>query len=130
MDNLILIVSDEPKNQKLVCDLLTYAGYATIEAPDAVQVIGMAEKHQPQLILMDVLMPFTQYLAAARILKSRSQTKSIPLAALTALAMPGDREQILEAGFDYCFTKPLDTRAFMKFVAARMGRTDKKKPER
>ncbi|HPO16993.1 MAG TPA: response regulator [Candidatus Hydrogenedentes bacterium] len=126
MENLILIAADEPKNQKLVCDLLTFAGYATLEAPNAVQLIDMAEIHQPQLILMDVQMPFAQDLDTARTLKGRSTTHAIPLVALTAMAMPGDKDEILKAGFNYCFTKPLDTRAFMKFVKKLMPGPNKK----
>lgn len=126
MENLILISADEPKNQKLVCDLLTFAGYATLEAPNAIHLIEMAEVHQPQLILMDVQMPFAQDLDTARTLKGRPGTCSIPLVALTAMAMPGDKDEILKAGFNFCITKPLDTRAFIKFVKKIMSGSNKK----
>jgi len=113
MGRVILIVEDDPRNLKLIRDLLQIRGYTTLEATDGKQGVDMARAKMPDLILMDIQMPVMNGLEATSILKADPVTKSITIVALTAFAMQGDREKCIEAGFNDYITKPLDTRAFM-----------------
>jgi len=113
MGRVILIVEDDPKNTKLLRDLLTLGGYATLEASDGKQGVDMARAKMPDLVFMDIQMPVMDGFEAIHILKTDPATTGIPVVALTALAMQGDREKCMEAGFDDYISKPLDTRAFV-----------------
>lgn len=116
MGRVILIVEDDPKNLKLIRDLLQIRGYTTLEATDGKQGVDMARAKIPDLILMDIQMPVMDGFEAISILKADPVTKSIPIIALTAFAMQGDREKCMEAGCNDYITKPLDTRAFVTKV--------------
>jgi two-component system cell cycle response regulator DivK len=113
---IILIVDDDPKTLKLLRDLLQIRGYTTLEATDGKQGVGMARAKMPDLIFMDIQMPDMDGFEAIKILKADPVMKSIPIIALTACAMQGDREKCMEAGYDDYVTKPLDTRAFVATV--------------
>jgi CheY-like chemotaxis protein len=116
MGRVILIVEDDPKNLKLIRDLLQIRGYTTLEATDGKQGVDMARAKMPDLIFMDIQMPVMDGFEAISILKADPVTKSIPIIALTAFAMQGDREKCMEAGCNDYITKPLDTRAFVTKV--------------
>ena len=116
MGRVILIVEDDPRNLKLIRDLLQIRGYTTLEATDGKQGVDMARAKMPDLILMDIQMPVMNGLEATSILKADPVTKSITIVALTAFAMQGDREKCIEAGCNDYITKPLDTRAFVTKV--------------
>jgi len=116
MGRVILIVEDDPKNLKLIRDLLQIRGYTTLEATDGKQGVDMARAKMPDLILMDIQMPVMDGFEAINILKADPVTKSIPIIALTAFAMQEDREKCIEAGCNDYITKPLDTRAFVTKV--------------
>ena len=116
MGRVILIVEDDPKNLKLIRDLLQIRGYTTLEATDGKQGVDMARAKMPDLILMDIQMPVMDGFEAISILKADPVTKSIPIIALTAFAMQGDREKCMDAGCNDYITKPLDTRAFVTKV--------------
>ena len=118
MAKVILIVEDEPNNLKLVRDLLQKFGYTTIEATNGKQGVESAKSNKPDLILMDVMMPVMDGLEATRILKADAITKNIPVLALTAHAMKGDKERILEAGCDGYLAKPFDIQELLKEVAS------------
>ena len=113
MGRVILIVEDDPRNLKLIRDLLQVRGYTTLEATDGKQGVDMARAKMPDLILMDIQMPVIDGFEATRLLKADPVTKRITIVALTAFAMQGDREKCMESGFNDYITKPLDTRAFM-----------------
>lgn len=117
MQKVILIVEDDPQNRKLFRDLLAFRGYTTLEAMDGKQGVEIALERKPDLIVMDIQMPVMDGLEATRILKADDATREIPVIALTALAMEGDEERILEAGFDGYIAKPIDTREFLKMVS-------------
>jgi two-component system cell cycle response regulator DivK len=112
----ILMVEDEPKNMKLLRDLLQRFGYETIEAGDGEEGVALTRKIKPDLILMDIMMPKLDGLEATRILKADAATRDIPVVALTAFAMSGDRERALEAGCNGYITKPLDVRGLLSTV--------------
>jgi len=116
MAKRILIVEDEPKNLKMVSDLLRRFSYEVISAQDGEQGIQSARTEMPNLILMDIMLPRMDGLEATRILKSDPDTKHIPVVALTAYAMKGDMERTLEAGCDGYIAKPIDIKELLKTV--------------
>ena len=117
MRKMILIVEDDQKILKLIRDILQVSGYETIEATNGKQGVDMAKDKKPNLILMDIQMPVMDGLEATKILKTDVQTKDIPIIALTAYAMEGDKDKVLGAGCDGYITKPLEAKSFRKTVA-------------
>ena len=108
----ILIVEDNPKNMKLVRDVLEHHGYTTVAALSAEAALAAAAERPPDLILMDIALPGIDGFEALRRLKSDPTTEAIPVCALTAFAMNGDRERCLKAGFDGYLVKPISVTEF------------------
>jgi two-component system cell cycle response regulator DivK len=108
----ILIVEDNPKNMKLVRDLLQHHGYSTIGAPSAEEALAAVTSRAPDLILMDIALPGMDGFEALRRLKADRDTRRIPVCALTAFAMDDDRERCLSAGFDGYLVKPINVTEF------------------
>lgn len=110
----ILLVEDNPLNQELVRDLLEVAGHEVTVAGDgeALRTI-MATAAAPHVILMDVLLPGKDGVTLLRELRTESALAVIPIVAVTAQALAGDRQRFLEAGFDGVLTKPINTRTFV-----------------
>jgi two-component system cell cycle response regulator DivK len=104
----ILVVEDNEKNMKLVRDVLQAAGYRTLEATTGGRAVELASEHQPELVLMDVQLPDIDGVEALGRLRASERTAAIPVLALTAQAMGGDRERFLAAGFDGYVSKPVD----------------------
>lgn len=118
MAKVILIVEDEEQNMKLLRDLLQVKGYDTLEASNGEEGVLAAFSEQPDLILMDIQMPVKDGIQASREIKASPVTRTIPIIALTAYAMKGDRERISkEGGFDGYMSKPIDIRALLEAVA-------------
>jgi CheY-like chemotaxis protein len=117
MAKKILIIEDNDKNMMLFRDILTYHGYAVIEAKDGESGIRSAKENHPDLILMDIQLPVIDGFTAVRILKNDPVTKNIKIVGITSYAMSGDREKIMAAGFDGYISKPMDTREFPKTIA-------------
>jgi len=113
----ILVVEDNAQNRELVSDLLSLSGARVLLAEDAETALDLIAREIVDLVLMDVSLPRMDGLEAARVLKGRPETARLPVIALTAHAMKGDRERILAAGCDGYLTKPIDTRAFTASVA-------------
>jgi two-component system, cell cycle response regulator DivK len=113
---LILIVEDNDKNLKLARDLLQHHGFRTLEAETAAAAIALAEQHIPDLILMDIQLPDMDGVTALGRLRGSAATTSIRVVALTAFAMPADRERLLAAGFDGYLAKPIDIHNFSERV--------------
>lgn len=113
----ILVVEDNPTNMKLATLLLSKAGYGVLQAQDALTGIELAQRHQPQLILMDIQLPGMDGLNAARQLKADPATHRIPIVALTACAMKGDAQRIVAAGCDGYIAKPIEYKNFLAEVA-------------
>ncbi len=110
--NLVLIVDDNEKNMKLARDVLRLGGFRTIEATTGGESISLALEHLPDVILMDIRLPDMDGTAAATMIKDDERTARIPVVALTSLAMKGDREVLLAAGFDGYLEKPISVREF------------------
>ncbi len=114
----VLVVEDSGTNMMLALTLLESAGHSVLQADRALLGIELARQELPDLILMDVQMPGMDGIEATRILKGDAATRAIPVIALTAFAMKGDRERMLAAGFDSYIEKPIDYLAFLAQVAA------------
>jgi two-component system cell cycle response regulator DivK len=112
----ILIVEDHDSNRALVERVLSEYGYCLLTALDGREAIEIATLEHPDLILMDMKLPRMDGYQATRMLKQQSTTADIPIVALTAQAMEGDRQKALEAGCDGYISKPIDTRAFPEQV--------------
>ena len=103
----ILLVEDNEMNRDMLCRRLRRAGYEVAEASDGLAALQMAGMG-PDLILMDMSIPEVDGWEVARRLKAKPQTATIPIIALTAHVMAGDRERALEAGCDDYETKPIE----------------------
>jgi CheY-like chemotaxis protein len=110
MSSLILVVDDNEAGQLLACTVLQLEGFRVDSAGSAEQVLERLNLRMPDLILMDVQLPGQDGLALTRKLKADPATAAIPIVALTAHAMAGDREQALAAGCAGYISKPIDTR--------------------
>jgi two-component system, cell cycle response regulator DivK len=121
---LVLIVEDNPRNLKLVRDLLDYSGYRTLAVSNAEEGIALARSRRPDLVLMDVQLPGMDGLQALARLRAEPDAGGIPIVALTAFAMKDDRERFLAAGFDAYIEKPLNVREFPEQVSAILGRAN------
>src|ERR1700722_4441123 len=104
----ILIVEDNELNRDMLSRRLERRGYETLVAADGAEGLEVARRSQPNLILMDMSLPVLDGWEATRRLKSAPETAAIPIVALTAHAMSGDRERALEAGGDEYDTKPIE----------------------
>jgi two-component system cell cycle response regulator DivK len=104
----ILVVEDNEKSMKLFRDVLAATGYRTLEATTGGHAIGLAVDHAPDLVLMDIQLPDMDGVEALGRLRADNRTASIPVLALTAQAMHGDRERFLAAGFDGYISKPVN----------------------
>lgn len=106
----ILIVEDNKDSRELAIKVLRAKGFLTIEAADAEEGLKKAAAEHPDLILMDISLPRLDGYQASRMLKEQDDLQDIPIIALTAHAMKGDREKALQAGCDGYITKPINIR--------------------
>lgn len=118
---VILVVEDHPQNLELVTDLLESAGYRVLTATTAEEGLVLASAHGPDLILMDIRLPGLDGLKATQILKEDPATRAIPVIALTAYAMPEDRQRIRAAGCEGYLTKPLQIPVLLEQVDSYFG---------
>ena len=112
----VLIVEDNEKNMKLFRDVLQATGYSTLEATTGEEAIELSLSQAPALVLMDVQLPGIDGVEALERLRQNERTASIPVLALTAQAMSGDRERFLEAGFDGYLAKHVDVGELIETV--------------
>lgn len=117
----ILVVEDNVTNMKLSTFLLESADHEVIAAANAEAGLTLARDSHPDLILMDIQLPGMDGLEATALLKADLATRRIPVIALTALAMKGDKERILAAGCNGYIAKPLDYKNFLMVVAATLS---------
>ena len=112
----ILVVEDNGKNMKLFRDVLLAKGYRTLAATTGEEAVALAVEHSPDLVLMDIQLPGIDGVAALGRLRADDRTASVPVVALTAQAMEGDRERFLAAGFDGYISKPVNLAEFVATV--------------
>jgi CheY-like chemotaxis protein len=114
----ILLVEDNEMNQDMLSRRLQRRGYEVLIAADGEKGVEMARAEVPDLILMDMSLPVLDGWEASRQIKAASETSAIPIIALTAHAMAGDREKALEAGCDDYDTKPIELSRLLEKVEA------------
>ena len=114
----ILLVEDNEDNRDMLSRRLQRKGYEVAVAVDGQQGVDMAQSERPQLILMDMSLPILDGWEATRQIKSLPALSSIPIIALTAHAMSGDREKALAAGCDDYDTKPIDLPTLLNKIEA------------
>jgi CheY-like chemotaxis protein len=107
----ILVVEDNERTLKLVRDVLLHAGFVVVEARSGEQGVELARESPPDLVLMDLGLPGMDGTEALHLLRDSPGTATVPVVAVTAYAMPEDRERTRAAGFDGYLTKPLDVLA-------------------
>jgi CheY-like chemotaxis protein len=117
MSKRILVIEDNRDNMTLIVDLLSSFDYEILQAFDGEAGVEMAEQNTPDLILMDLSLPRMDGWTAAKALKAKPEYKDIPIIALTAHAMTGDKERALAAGCDDYLTKPLEFTQLLKKLA-------------
>ena len=117
----VLYVEDNPQNMRLVRKILVHAGYEMLEAEDGNTGLEVARSQMPSMILMDVNLPDIDGLEVTAILKADPATSSIPIIALTANAMVGDKEKALEAGCDDYLPKPVSRKVLLEMVEQYLG---------
>jgi two-component system cell cycle response regulator DivK len=118
----VLVVEDNERNMKLVRDVLQATGFETIEATSGEDAVDVATAQHPALVLMDVHLPGIDGVEALTRLRAHEDTARIPVIALTAQAMSGDRERFLAAGFDDYLSKPVDVAELIRTVQEWCGR--------
>jgi two-component system cell cycle response regulator DivK len=109
----VLVVEDDAQNSYLIGFILEKSGYEVTTAVDGEQAVAEVENALPDLILMDMLLPKMNGYEATRRIKARPEAKDVPIVALTAYSMKGDREKILESGCDGYISKPIDPETFV-----------------
>ena len=114
----ILLVEDNEMNRDMLSRRLERRGYQIVIAVDGAQGVAMAQSEKPELILLDMSLPVLDGWEAARQLKAGPETKAIPIIALTAHAMAGDREKALDAGCDDYDTKPIELPRLLEKISA------------
>ena len=107
----ILIAEDNPVNRELLRELLEVRGHAVVEACDGEEALRIIEQTQPDLVLLDIGMPLLDGFGVIRKIRENPRFASMPVVAVTAYAMRGDREKILSSNFDGYLSKPVDARS-------------------
>jgi two-component system cell cycle response regulator DivK len=117
----VLIIEDNAANMTFAVFLLKSVGHEVLTALDAEAGLTLARAEHPDLILMDIQLPGMDGLEATMLLKQDATTRTIPVIALTALAMKGDEERIRAAGCDGYIAKPIAYKAFLESIAAQLA---------
>jgi CheY-like chemotaxis protein len=107
----ILIAEDNSVNRELLRELLEMRGYTVVEACDGEEALRMIEETQPDLLLLDIGMPVLDGFAVVRKIRENPRLAALPVVAVTAYAMQGDRERILNSNFDGYLSKPVNSRS-------------------
>jgi CheY-like chemotaxis protein len=113
---VVRVVEDDSKSRKLVRDLLALKGYEIMEAETGEEGVGLAQERCPSVILMDIRLPGIDGIQALGRLRAEVATRGIPVMAMTASVMSGDRQRMLDAGFDAFQSKPIKIRDFVVAV--------------
>lgn len=116
MSKKVLIVEDNELNMKLFHDLLEAHGIGTLETRNGLEVMDLARREKPDLILMDIQLPEVSGLDVTKWLKADEELKVIPVIAVTAFAMKGDEEKIREGGCEDYISKPISVSRFLEVI--------------
>lgn len=116
VEKTVLIVEDNELNMKLFHDLLEAHGIKTVETRDGTQVVDLARRSRPDLILMDIQLPEVSGLEVTKWLKNDDELRHIPVIAVTAFAMKGDEQKIREGGCEDYISKPISVSKFLEVI--------------
>ena len=105
---MILLVEDKPSNIYVIHDYLAVKGYQVIVAHNGEEALSILNQVEPDIILMDIHMPEMDGIEATTRIRQMPTYQAIPIIAVTALAMPEDRNRIMEAGIDHYLSKPIE----------------------
>ncbi len=120
----VLVIEDQELNRKVVRIVLQSRGYTVVEATDAIEALASLEDAIPHLILMDIALPGQSGEDLTRRIKANLAWVDIPIIALTAAAMSGDRERILKSGCDDYLSKPIDIKILVERVETHLRRSE------
>jgi len=115
---LILIVEDDRLSMTLLSDFLNAHGYRVLKTSEGLEAINLAHDEQPDLILMDIRLPGINGFDVTRLLKQDSQTKAIPIIAVTAFATLGDETKALDSGCAAYITKPVNVDELLRTIGS------------
>lgn len=118
----ILVADDDPVGRELIREILELQGYRVIEAGDGSVALSSIQAAQPDLVLLDIQMPVLDGFGVIQALRRECQFQSLPVFALTAFAMRGDKEKALAAGFDGYIAKPIDVSVFRELIRQALSR--------
>ena len=117
MPKTVLIVEDDDLSMKLETDLLQVNGYDVLQSVDGGDAVELAREHHPDLIIMDIKLPGVSGVEHVKALKADEALRDIPVLAVTAFALEGDKEKFLDAGCDGYIAKPISVPHFLETVA-------------
>jgi two-component system, cell cycle response regulator DivK len=120
----VLIAEDNAVNRELLCELLELCGYTVSEACNGEEALRMVEQSQPDILLLDIGMPLLDGFAVVRQIRENPRWASLPVVAVTAYAMQGDRERILDSKFDGYLSKPVNARALAEELERLLGKRE------
>ncbi len=118
----VLIAEDNPVNRELLRELLESRGYSVTEACDGQQALASLEESRPDILLLDLDMPVLDGFGVVRKIRERPNLASLPVLAVTAYAMRGDRERVLDSGFDGYLSKPIQSRLLFEELERFLGK--------
>jgi CheY-like chemotaxis protein len=118
----ILVAEDHPASRELIEELLQGFGYDVVSACDGQDALAKVEDHRPDLVVMDIQMPVLDGFAVLHRLREDTRFARLPIVALSAYAMRGDRQKGLSAGFDAYLTKPIDSAALKEQIDSLLRR--------
>ena len=113
---MVLVVEDNVLNMKLFHDLLKVHGYNVLQTTDGMAALSLARQHRPDMIIMDIQLPDISGLEVTKWLKDDETLKTIPVVAITAFAMKGDKERFMEGGCDAYIAKPISIANFLQTI--------------
>jgi CheY-like chemotaxis protein len=114
---LVLVVEDDAESSRLMCELFSLRGFTPFHANTGAQALDLAAQHCPALILMDIQLPDMDGTAVLSKLRDNPVTAGIPVVAVTAFAMSGDRDRFLANGFDGYLSKPISVSTLVDDMA-------------
>ena len=122
-DKNVMVVEDNEKNMKLMRVVLKAKGYNIIEAATGEEALNLLKNQKPDIILMDIQLPGIDGLTLIKQIKASVITKDIPIIAVTAYAMKGDEQKILDTGCDAYVSKPINTQELPRIVEKYIKKT-------
>ena len=124
----ILIAEDNKANAAMLAEYLHAKGYQVVAVEDGVEAVAQARALVPDIILMDIQIPNLDGLEATRLIRADDSVRHIPIIAITALTMPGDEEQCVDAGVNAYLSKPVGMRELMQEIERQLGTAESTKP--